>query len=53
MTKVEHDKALKVKESAILKEDSTKCKFYYKSRVYSTDKYEICKVFNEVLDGLI
>ena len=53
MTKVEYDKVLKVKESAVLKEDSTKCKFYYKSRVYTTDKYKFYKVFNEVLDRLI
>ena len=53
MTKVEHDKVLKAKESTILKEDSTKCKFCHKLRVYSTDECEFRKVFNEVLDGLI
>ena len=53
MTKVEYNKALKVKESTILKEESTKCKFYYKSRVYSTDEYKFRKAFNEVLDGLV
>ena len=53
MTKVEYNKALKAKESAILKEESTKCKFCYKSRVYSIDKYKFRKVFNKVLDRLI
>jgi hypothetical protein len=52
-TKVEYNKALKAKESAVLKEESTKCKFCHKSRVYSMDKCEFCKVFNKVLDGLI
>jgi hypothetical protein len=53
ITKAEYNKALKAKESAILKEESTKCKFCHKSRVYSIDEYEFRKAFNKVLDRLV